>query len=52
MTECLDKVCRSRALPSFLDANSIGRIAIDVYIAQDEERISKTDAWNLFENSL
>ena len=33
MIWCQDEVRRSRALPSFLDANSIEHVAIDVWFA-------------------
>ena len=33
-----DEVCRSRVLLSFLDANSVERVAIDVYTGQGKER--------------
>ena len=36
-----DEVRRSRALPSFLDANSVERVAIDVCTGQGEERHPK-----------
>ena len=36
-----DEVCKSRALPSFLDANFVERVAIDVCIGQGEERHPK-----------
>ena len=36
-----DEICRSRALLSFLDANSVERLAIDVCTGQGEERHPK-----------
>ena len=33
-----DEVCRPWALPSFLDANYVEYVAINVYIDQDEKR--------------
>ena len=41
MTGYPDEVRRSRALPSFLDANSIERVAIDVCTGQGVEQHPK-----------
>ena len=38
MTLCQDKVRRSQALPSFLGANSVEHVAINVCTAQSEEK--------------
>ena len=36
-----DEICRSRALPPFLDANSVEHVAIDVCTGQGEQKHSK-----------